>query len=144
MLVDRKSFALEGSWWQLPLRSATQAALEKQWRENKLISRSLVSHQNVLGFFQTCCQFFWICRIRIQVTLDILLFFLSKPPDSLFWPNWSKRKWSVQMLQWSPVIVVNPKLASFRLDYEYEIEYEYDFPTSNQWRFQSPCSSCWF
>ena len=31
-----------------------------------------------------------------------------------------------------------------RLDYEYEIEYEYDFRFSNQRRFQSPSSSCWF
>ena len=35
-------------------------------------------------------------------------------------------------------------LGSFRLDYEYEIEYEYDFQISNQWRFQSPHSTCWF
>ena len=35
-------------------------------------------------------------------------------------------------------------LGSFRYDYEYEIEYEYDFRFSNQWRFQSPSSSCWF
>ena len=34
-------------------------------------------------------------------------------------------------------------IGSFRLDYEYEIEYEYDFRISHQWRFQSPCSSCW-
>ena len=37
-----------------------------------------------------------------------------------------------------------PNALVSRLDYEYEIEYEYEFRISNQWRFQSPRSSCWF
>ena len=41
-------------------------------------------------------------------------------------------------------VQLSQTLGSFRLDYKYEIEYEYDFRISNQLRFQSPCSSCWF
>ena len=41
-------------------------------------------------------------------------------------------------------VVFSQVIGTFRLDYEYAIEYEYDFRISNQWRFQSPRSSCWF
>ena len=43
------------------------------------------------------------------------------------------------LLSWSDEVNT---IGTFRLDYVYEIEYEYDFRISNQWRFQSPCSSC--
>ena len=42
------------------------------------------------------------------------------------------------------VVAARGTIGSFRLDYEDEFEYEYDFLISNQWRFQSPRSSCWF
>lgn len=34
--------------------------------------------------------------------------------------------------------------GTFKLSFGYEIEYGYDFRISNQWRFQSPRSSCLF
>ena len=39
---------------------------------------------------------------------------------------------------------LSPTIGSFRLDYKYKTEYDYAFRFLNQWRFQSPSSSCWF
>ena len=46
--------------------------------------------------------------------------------------------WSFQTVL--ELLPLHPILATFRMDYEYNIEYKYDFWILNQWCFQSPHS----
>ena len=82
---------------------------------------------------------------NIAISLQNIWYFAKLVPEE----KWSQLKvWLYKihnkMLLCKWCLLIFETIGSFRLDYEYEIEYEYDCRISNQWSFQSPCSSCWF